>query len=107
MAGLLRNIAETTSRMTPTVVANIRAPANVLKREAKAVLRENAPIFRNVAEGLVDPMAMGNLAKTGATNAICAQCRRLNCSTGGKSKKKASTKKKGKRYRKHKKTRRH
>lgn len=110
MVSLLRNIAETTSRMAPTIATNIKAPANVLKQEVKTALRENAPIIRNVAEGLVDPIAMSNLAKTGATSAMCAQCRRLNCpSMGGKSKK-ASNKKKSKRYRRHnkgKKTRKH
>ncbi len=104
MAGVLRNIAETTSRMAPNIVSNIRAPANILKEQ----LKENVPILRNVAEGLVDPIAMGNLAKTGATAAMCSQCRRLNCSSmGGKSKKAATKKKSRRRRNKGKKTRKH
>ncbi len=109
MAGLLRNVAENTRRMSPVIVSNIRAPVNVLKDQVKAVVRENAPIIRNVAEGLVDPVAMANLAKTTATSAMCAQCRTLNCSSLGGKSRKSATKKKNRRRRnkKYKKTRRH
>ena len=105
MAGFLRSFAETTNRMAPNIASNLRTPVNYIKQEVK----ENAPILRNVAEGLVDPSTVSNLAKTGATAAMCAQCRRLNCSSMGGKSKKAATKKKSRRRRnkKAKKTRRH